>query len=380
MHLLFLHPNYPAQFGHMARQLAQEAGFRCTFLSKVPAAWHGPVERMQFVQKGDATVHSHFCSCSFENPIWQSKSIFEALKARPDFRPDLVVGHSGFGSTLFLREIYDCPILIYFEYFYYTQDSEMDFRLELRSNEMERHRAWKPQPRTPRTICGLTNPVDIRLFIYVARGMESLRGFDIFCKMAKRICERRSDVLCLVAGQDRVYYAADLRHKRGKSFKGWVFAQYDYDVSRFRFLGLLPPTKLVRRFSLTDVHVYLSWSPFDAVACGGTVLASNTALVRELIAVRENGLLTDFYEVDEFYPPSRTSTRRAEGAPESGTKRRELIRRRHRLEMCLPRLRNLYCRMTRGERPPWIPESGNDGMDSNKMSQGPCHGAHRLAA
>ena len=50
------------------------------------------------------------------------------MKARPDIRPDLVVGHSGFGSTLFLRELYDCPIINYFEYFYHTTNSDMDFR------------------------------------------------------------------------------------------------------------------------------------------------------------------------------------------------------------------------------------------------------------
>ena len=137
-----------------------------------------------------------------------------------------MVGHSGFGSTLFLREIYDCPILNYFEYFYHTQDSDMDFRPEFPSNEMERLRArsrnaallldlencdrgycptfwqkerfpelfqpklevifdgvdldvWKPQPRQPRTIAGLTVPDDVRIITYV-RGEWSLCAASTF--------------------------------------------------------------------------------------------------------------------------------------------------------------------------------------------------------
>jgi glycosyltransferase involved in cell wall biosynthesis len=419
MHVLFVHPNYPAQFGHIAQRLARDDAFRCTFVSKCPAGLDGPVERVQFQQKGGATVQSHFCSRSFENAIWESQAIFEALRARPDITPDLVVGHSGFGSTVFLREIYDCPILNYFEYFYHTQDSDMDFRPEFPSNEMERLRArarnaailldlencdrgycptlwqrdrfpklfqpkldvvfdgvdldvWKPQPREPRNIGGLTIPDHVRVITYVARGMESLRGFDIFCKIAKQLCERRSDVLFLVVGQDRVCYGGDLRHTGGKSFKEWVFAQDDYDLSRFRFLGLLPPAELARLFSLSDLHIYLtvpfvlSWSLFDALACGTTVLASNTAPVRELVTAGENGLLADFYDVDEFVRLAEQVLDEPEAFRHLGENGQELIRRRYSLDVCLPRLRDLYSRVARDQPLASIPESGSNGADSEK--------------
>jgi len=48
------------------------------------------------------------------------------------------------------------------------------------------------------------------------------------------------------------------------------------------------------------VPFVLSWSMMDALACGTTVLASDTAPVREMIGHGENGLLADFFNVEGF--------------------------------------------------------------------------------
>jgi hypothetical protein len=49
MHILFIHQNYPAQFGHIARYLVQRKGFRCTFLSQNAPGVDGGVERIQYL-------------------------------------------------------------------------------------------------------------------------------------------------------------------------------------------------------------------------------------------------------------------------------------------------------------------------------------------
>ena len=36
MHVLFVHQNFPAQFGHIARKLFREHGWQCTCLSRNP--------------------------------------------------------------------------------------------------------------------------------------------------------------------------------------------------------------------------------------------------------------------------------------------------------------------------------------------------------
>ena len=120
---------------------AEQHGFRCTFVSEKPARRVGNVELIQYKVGGGATRQNHYCSRTFENAIWHCGAVYDALKARPDIRPDLIVGHAGFGSTLFLRELYSCPIINYFEYFYRTVESDMDFRREFPLAARKRLRA-----------------------------------------------------------------------------------------------------------------------------------------------------------------------------------------------------------------------------------------------
>jgi glycosyltransferase involved in cell wall biosynthesis len=400
MHVLFVHQNYPAQFGHVARHLAASHGFRCTFVSQRPPGLEGGVERIQYHLRGGATARSHYCSRTFENAVWHSHAVFEALKARPDIRPDLVVGHSGFCSTTFLREIYDCPIVNYFEYFYHTTNSDMDFRPDFPSGELERLRArarnaillldlencdigqsptrwqhsrlpdafrpkvrvafdgvdtalWRPWPQAPRRIGGREVPHDTRVVTYVSRGMESMRGFDIFMKMAKRLADRRRDVVFVVVGEDRVCYGGDARVTGGRTFREWILSQDEYDLSRFLFTGLIPPRELAHVFALSDLHVYLtvpfvlSWSLVNALACGTTVLASDTTPVRELITHGENGLLIDFFDIEAMAETAARVLDRPGVYRHLGEAGAEMVRRHYSMDVCLPQILSIYHDATR---------------------------------
>jgi glycosyltransferase involved in cell wall biosynthesis len=395
MHVLFVHQNYPAQFGHIAQYLVKNKGYRCTFVSERPPGKEGGIERIQYAKQGGATKQNHYCSRTFENAVWHTHAVYLALKARPDIQPDLIVGHSGFGSTLFLRELYPCPLINYFEYFYRPSGSDMDFRPDFPSSELNRLRSrarnamllldlencdrgysptqwqrerlpklfhekvrvvfdgvdtnlWKPLPRTPRQIGNRTFPDDVRIVTYATRGMESMRGFDIFMKTAKRLCDQRKDVLFLIAGEDRVCYGGDEVITSGKSFKEWVLSQDRYDLSRFVFLGLLPPPQLAQLFAITDLHIYLtvpfvlSWSLMDALACGTPVLASNTAPVREMIEHGKNGLLVDFFDVEGFVQTASRVLDNPEEYRHLGAAGADMIRSRYSLDVCLPQMLQLY--------------------------------------
>jgi glycosyltransferase involved in cell wall biosynthesis len=396
IHVLFVHQNNPAQFGHVAERLAARHGFRCTFVSEKPGPTTGLVEHVRYAVRGGATVQTHYAGRTFENAVWHTDAVYRALQARPDLRPDLIVGHSGFGSTLFLKELYPgVPVVNLFEYFYRPTGSDMDFRPDFPSTEANRLRAyarnamilcdlancdagycptawqrdrfpaeyrpklrvihdgidtdvWKPRAVADRTVAGRPIPPGMKVVSYATRGMESMRGFDVFMKAANILARRRSDVVFLIAGQDRVAYGGDHAVTDGRSFKAWVLAQGDYDPARFVFTGLLPPAELAKLFSLTDLHVYLtvpfvlSWSLLNALACGATVLASDTAPVREVIRHDENGLLTDFFDTDAL----AAAADRVLSAPgdyrQLGEAGIATVRDRYGLDVCLPRMLDLY--------------------------------------
>ena len=206
---------------------------------------------------------------------------------------------------------------------------------------------WRPETAV-RRIGDRVIPDDMRIVTYVARGMESMRGFDIFMKIARLLCQSRQDVLFVVVGEDRICYGGDADFTGNKSFKDWVLARDDYDLSRFIFTGHIPTAALVQLFAISDLHIYLtvpfvlSWSLMNALACGTTVLASNTAPVREMIRDGVNGLLADFFDIEGLASQAAKVLDAPEEFKHLGQAGVEMIRERYSLEVCLPRMLALY--------------------------------------
>lgn len=407
MHILFVHQNFPAQFGHIASELAKVHGVRCTFVSTRPGEDESGIMRLRYRPIGGAGRHTHYLSRTFENCIAHCHGVYEALKAHPEVQPDLIVGHSGFGSTLFLPELYECPIINYVEYYYHSHDSDIDYRPEFPTTELNtlRSRArnamllldlqqceaaysptawqrsripneyrdkvsticdgidtsfWRPGNKggvNPRRVRNLAIERDTRVVTYVARGFESMRGFDIFMKVAKRICAERSDVVFVCVGSDRVYYGGDERWTQGRSFREWVLSQDDYDLSRFIFTGAVPPEELVQILQISDLHIYLtvpfvlSWSLFNALSCGCTILASDTAPVQEVITHERNGLLAQFSDIERLTSLALAVINEPEQYRHLARAGRECIESDYALAKTLPQLVAFYNRVRESFRP-----------------------------
>jgi hypothetical protein len=69
MHVLFVHQNFPAQFGHIARRLARDHGWQCTAVTRNPAGSADGANLIQYQLKGGATEKTHYCTRSFENAV-----------------------------------------------------------------------------------------------------------------------------------------------------------------------------------------------------------------------------------------------------------------------------------------------------------------------
>ncbi len=402
MHLLFVHKNFPAQFGHLAQALIRR-GHRCTFVSETPAGQVNGIQKIQYRVQGGATHQTHYCARTFENATWHAHAVYEALSAMPEIQPDLIIGHSGFGSTLFLADLYpDTPIINYFEYYYHPSNSDLDFRRDQPPAPLDRLRSrarnamilldletctagymptqfqynlfptayrpklhvihdgidtalWRPNPPNAPNFL-LEIPPDACIITYVARGFESMRGFDIFLQAAKRIYTANPRAHFMIVGQDRIAYGGDLRFIPGDSFKEYVMAQDEYDLRHLHFLGYLPPATLAQLLARSNLHIYLtapfvlSWSLLNAMSCGCTVLASDTAPVREVIADGQNGLLCDFFDVDGLAeaalnvlkdPPAHRTT--------LGMAARRTIESRYALSVTFPHLLNLFEKVLSGK-------------------------------
>ena len=132
MHILYIHKTFPPQFAHLARALGRVKGWRSTFLSRKPDQVVDGLVNIQYHAKDEEQRH---WQNMFSEHARHATGVTEALKARPEIRPDLIVAHAGFGSSCFLPLVRNCPIINYFEYFWNQQKNDMLFRQDWKHPE-----------------------------------------------------------------------------------------------------------------------------------------------------------------------------------------------------------------------------------------------------
>ena len=376
MHVLFVHQNFPAQFGHIAAHLVTGTGLPVHVRLRAAAGRRRAASSaIQYQLEAGPREHNHYCTPdASRTPSGTPTRSTRRCKARPDIRPDLIVGHCGFGSTLFLRELYDCPIINYFEYFYRPRDTDMDFRPEFPAAELDllrraarnamilldlencdagysphalaaracfpaayrrkiarhlrrhRHRASGGRHAGCRDGSrGRAVGPGTRIVTYVSRGIESMRGFDIFMKVAKRICAAPPTCCSSSSGTDRVCYGGDLKLHRGRrAFKECVLEQDDYDLSKFLFLGRVPPPRAgaaavaERPAHLPDgaVRPVVVAARRPGVRVHGAGLGHGAGAGGDRHG--ENGLLADFFDVEGLADLAHPGAPRPRGAPPAG--------------------------------------------------------------
>lgn len=354
MHVLFVHQNFPAQFRFIAPRLMKEFGYECSFCTERVEGEIPGVRKIHYKSRGGATVANSVFTRNYENAVAHSHGVFEAMRHVKDLKPDLIVAHSGFGSSLFLPFLYDAPIINFLEFFYAPVGQDLGFRPEMPVGETELlrsktnnsmilldvvncDRGWTatkyqraffpielqskieaifdgidtsvyyPKPGAAERV-RQTYKIDAghRIISYVARGFEMMRGFDKFMAAAKIICEKRSDVTFVVVGTDKVHYGSDLKYIKQDTFRHHILAEGGYDLNRFRFTGYVAQDVLADILTAADAHIYLtepfiaSWSMVDAMACGTVLIASDQNCVREYVEPDKNGLLVDFFNPQEI--------------------------------------------------------------------------------
>ncbi len=351
MKILFLHSNFPAQFRHLAVNLAKDSSNRIVFGTSREEGQIAGVYKFIYTPARKARKETHHYVKPMENAVLQGQAVYRELnKLKNDgFYPDVVYGHSGWGPTMFIKDVFPrTKLLCYFEWFYNSEGSDVGFdpsepltpddKLRIRVKNApiltdlyscdaglcptQWQRAQFPReyhhklnvlhdgidtqyfsPRQDEKLILPSKGLDLsdvrEIVTYVSRGMEPYRGFPQFMETVSLLQKRRKNCHVVVVGEDRVAYGRQL--PAGKTYKKLMLDKFDFDLSRLHFTGRLPYPQYLQVLRASSVHVYLtrpfvlSWSMLEAMSTGCLLIASNTPPVTEIIKDGANGILVDFF-------------------------------------------------------------------------------------
>lgn len=350
MNLLFIHPNMPGQYKHLARAFGAEAGHRIFFVTKHTSAEIPGVTRITYgMPKLDAPPPTHRYLATTTRGVMQGQQVWrvcDQLMRRENFTPDIIIGHPGWGDMLFLKELFPkARILSFFEFYYRATGADVGFeepvtvddhariRMKNVTNLMSLEQAdwgvtptvWQhsvhpkdfthklsvlhdgvdvdfcvPNPAATFTLPnGKTFRPGDEVVTYIARNFEPYRGFATFMRAVEILLRERPNLHIIAVGADEVSYGK--KAPDGKTYRQILSEQVTLPPERIHFIGTLPYADLITLFQISGAHIYLtypfvlSWSMLEAMASGVALVASNTKPVLEVVEDGVNGLLADFH-------------------------------------------------------------------------------------
>jgi len=356
MNLLLVHQNFPGQFKHLAAHLGADPSLKVVGIGRAKApgmAGFGDLVRYELAREPGTATHRHVRP--MESAVLYGQAVSRVMLALRErgWRPDAVLAHAGWGEALFVKDVWpETRLVLLSEFYHHGSGADLGFDPEFEVSLDDRMRrrtanahlllalesadvgvaatAWQrslfPAAYQPRIVVnhegvdvdtlgpdpqarlelpgGLVLRPGDKVVTYVARNLEPARGFHIFMRAAQRILERVPDCRIVVVGGDEVSYSP--RPKDAANWREKMLREVSLDASRIHFLGMVPYATYRRVLQVSAAHVYLttpfvlSWSLLECMAHACLVIASGTPPVREVIEDGHNGLLVDFFGIDEI--------------------------------------------------------------------------------
>jgi len=351
---VFIHQNMPGQFLHLIEALAR-GGDAVYFVSnKVNRRLKG-VTSLVYSLKPDPEAGPDESSSArllrpVERDVRHAQGAAAALRElrKRGTKPDLIVGHTGWGEMLFVGEVFPgVPVLGYFEYFYRPHGADVNFdpefpgssglsaQLRLRNfvnlSSLElcdrgvTPTVWQqstyPELYRPKLTvlhegvdtAALRRPADATLTLpdgrrlgredevvtYVARNLEPYRGFHVAMRAFAEVGRRRPNAHVVIVGGDGASYGRKLAPGE---YRRRALAEVEIDPGRVHFLGKVPYAQFLTVLHVSCAHLYLtypfilSWSMLEAMAAECLVIGSRTGPVEEVLVDGRNGVLVDFFD------------------------------------------------------------------------------------
>lgn len=353
MNVLLIHQNFPGQFRHLAEDLANSPEHRVLAIGRDTAPGMQGIELHRYRPHRTPARQTHPYLQSFESAVLHGQQVVRMLQKlhAQGYRPDVILGHPGWGETLYVKDVYpDVPLVHFCEFYYHARGADADFdpefpspldndcRLRTRNalhllNLQQCDRAisptrWQrslhpapylekirvahegipvndlaPDPHARLTLpSGRELKAGEPIVTYVARNLEPYRGFHTFMRALPAILREHPSAQVVVIGGDDVSYG-----RKPDGFANWRARMLDevhLDSERVHFLGRVPYDVYRKVLQISAAHLYLtypfvlSWSMLEAMASGCLVIGSDTAPVREVLKDGENGYLVDFFDTD----------------------------------------------------------------------------------
>lgn len=412
MDILFLHPNMPGQFKHLARALGAERVHRIRFITKHKTAEVEGVTRVTYRVPRDASPHSHRYLINAERAVLQGQEVWRvAKKLRDDegFSPQLIVAHPGWGDALFIKDLFPrAKLFSFFEFYYRVLGADMGFdpsdpvdaddfarsRTKNVTNILSLEAAdwglsptvwqWSTHPAEFRSkISVMHDGVDTdfcapnteaifhvkngpsfklgdEVITHIERNFEPYRGFPTFMQAAAKLLRERPKAHIVVVGADGVSYGKPA--PKGTTYRKMWLEKTGLAKSplreRLHFVGTLPHEEMVRMLQVSAAHIYLtypfvlSWSLMEAMACGCAIVSSDTKPVREVMQHGVNGRLVGFYDVDALVSQVCELLDAKDGNAEIRRAARATVLRQYDLKVLLPMHVQLVKQVAEGLLPP----------------------------
>jgi len=354
MNVLFVHNNFPGQFGRMASALVRDPSNRVVAIGAESAREHPGVQVRRYRTPEKSSSDAHPFARRFESECRRAERVLfvaSALKSQ-GFDPDTIVVHCGWGENIALKSLFPkARLVVYFEYFYRGEGQDVHFEptygtfgadglARVHCNNVSTLLAlaecdagisptqWqrstypvefqpkihaihegintevaRPDPRARFRLAGgrvLTREDEV--VTYTTRGFEPLRGFGTLAHALPKILRERPRAEIVIVGNDRSPYGPPAPD--GIGWKTYYLNEVlsQLDMSRIHFHDFLPYERFVSLLQISSAHIYLtypfvlSWSLTEAMSIGAPIVGSDTQPVREAIEDGVSGVLAPFRE------------------------------------------------------------------------------------
>ena len=408
LRILFVHNNFPAQFGRLAGVLAATRGVEVRAIASQSGRDLPSVKVLRYRSPSGTAPAVHTFARKFERDTRYGEEVLYAGLALRDegFEPDVVFVHPGWGEGLPLRLLFpNAKIVVYAEFFYRAHGADVGFddqyrelgidglvQIELRNagqllalcqsdailapTEWQRslypaefrsrievihdgidtktaHPDRNGQVSLPN---GLHYTRSDKLLTYVSRSLEPIRGFHVFLDMLPDLMRLHPDLQVVVVGADKTSYGAGPPDAANWREHYMQRIASKIDLSRLHFFSRLDYLVLLDLFRTTRLHFYysypfvLSWSLLEAMACGAVVVGSKTPPVEEAIEDGVSGYLLPFRDTKAAITRASDILSHPGDHVEIGRNARESVVRRFDFETiskpaCLALLRRLGCNL-----------------------------------